>query len=75
MEHRVTKGLTDRTRVGVMPIGRHALWCVPNGFERLPEKALDCFHIPFLAQHAINQIPISVDGTIQITPLPMHACP
>jgi hypothetical protein len=35
VEHITTKGLTNRTRVGVMPSGRHPLWCMTHDIDCL----------------------------------------
>jgi hypothetical protein len=41
-----------------------------NHSNRLLEKPLGCFHIPFLTQHRINETAIVIDSAIQITPFP-----
>jgi hypothetical protein len=40
MDDRAAERLANRTRIGVMPIRRDSLWCMTNGSDRLPEKAL-----------------------------------
>jgi len=64
------KGLADRTRIGVMSIGRHPLWSVAYHISGLLEKALGCLHISLLTHHRVNQVPIPIDGPIEITPFP-----
>ena len=68
MQHVIAQGLTDRTGIGIMPIGRHPLWGVADDVDSLLEKALGCLHISLLAEHRINQIAISIDGSIEIAP-------
>jgi hypothetical protein len=75
MENITTKRFADGARVGVMPISRHSLWGMTNRLKWLSEKSFRRIHVPFLAQHRVNQVPITIDGAVQITPLPMHACP
>jgi hypothetical protein len=52
------------------PIGHKA-----NDTNSLLEKLLGSIHISLFTQPRINQIAIVINGPIQITPLPMHACP
>jgi hypothetical protein len=42
--------LTDGTRVGIMPIGRHPFWSVTDDIESLLEKALGRLQISLLAR-------------------------
>src|SRR5258708_20108948 len=67
-----SKGLADRTRIGVMPIGCNSLRGAANHLECLLEKAFGRLHISLLTQHGINQIPMTIKTTIQITPLPSN---
>jgi hypothetical protein len=64
----LAKSITDRTRVGVMSIRRHPLWCVTNDSNGLREKAPGGIHIPLLAQHRVNQVAIAINGTVKIAP-------
>jgi hypothetical protein len=73
MSHLMSQALTDRTRVGIMPIGRHPFWSVTDDVESLLEKALGGLQISLLAQSGVHQIPIPIDGTIEITPFAMDA--
>ncbi|GHP00415.1 hypothetical protein KSF_104620 [Reticulibacter mediterranei] len=72
VENFSAKGLTYCSWIGNMPIGGDSLWCMAHRLERLLEKSLRCIHIPFLAQHRVNEIAISINGPIQVTPLPLH---
>ncbi len=56
-----------------MSIGRHPFWGVAHGVKSLLEKALGRLHIPFLAQHRVNQIAIPIDGPIEKAPFAMDA--
>ncbi len=51
-----------------MSIRRHPLWCVTNDSNSLREKALGGIHISLLAQHRVNQVAISINGTVKIAP-------
>src|SRR5258708_36769889 len=64
--------LAYSTRVGGMAICRHLIRNEANHRNSLLEKPLSRLHVPFFAQHRINQIAIVIDCPIQITPLPMH---
>jgi len=71
VEHITTKGLADRTRVGVMPIGRHPLWGVTNHIDSLRRsKRLAASISRFSIEPRINQIAISIDGSIEIASFP-----
>ncbi len=54
VKHVTTQGLTDRTRVGIMPIGRHPFWVVADDVDSLLEKALGGLPISLLGS-ASNQ--------------------
>jgi hypothetical protein len=54
-----------------MSIGRHPLRRVTNDIDGLLEKALGRFHVSLLAEHGINQVPIAVDGSIEVAPFPL----
>ncbi len=71
----IAKRFADCPGIGVMPIRRHLIWSMTNRLNCLLEKALGRLHGALLAEHRINQIAIPIDGPIEITPLPMHACP
>jgi hypothetical protein len=64
--------LTDRTRVAIMPIGRHALRCMTHHVDSLLEKTLGRLHVEREARYRVNEIAISIHGTIQITPFAMN---
>jgi hypothetical protein len=72
VENFSAKGLTYCSWIGTMPIGGDLRWSMTHRLERLLEKALRCIHIPFLAEHRVNQIAISINGPIEVTPLPLH---
>ena len=72
VEHVTAQGLADRTRVGIMPIRRHSFWRVTDDIDSLLEKALGCLHVSLLTEHGINQIPIAIDGPIEIAPFPFN---
>src|SRR6266568_4803127 len=66
------EGLTYGSWIGIMPISRHPFWSMTYHAESLLEKAFGGIHIPFLAQHGINQIAIAINSTIQIAPCSMY---
>jgi hypothetical protein len=72
MLYMVAQDLASGPWIGTMPICRDRRWRLANHSNRLLEKSLSRLYISFLAQHGINQIPIVVDGPIQITPRSMH---
>lgn len=55
-----------------MPIGRYLLRSVANDRKSWLEKLLGSIHVSLLTQLRINQIAVSIDGTIEVTPFPMH---
>ena len=55
-----------------MPISHHVIGSMANHSNCLLEKPLSCLHIPLLTQHGVHQIPLVVDSSIQISPLPMN---
>ena len=59
---------------GTMPICRDRCWRMANHSNCLLKTSLRCCHIPFLAHHGSDHIAIVVDRSIEIPPLPMHAC-
>jgi hypothetical protein len=67
----MAQGLTYCTWIGTMPIGRNRLWSMPNHSHSLQKKLFGCFHISFFAQPRINQVPIVINGPIEIAPLPL----
>src|SRR5689334_2900289 len=71
MENLTTENLADGSWIGIMPIGRHAFWRMINRLKRLFEKPFGGIHLPFLTQQGINEIPVPVDGAIEVTPLPV----
>ena len=71
--HNITaQDLADRTWIRCMPIGCDSLWRVTNRLEHLLEKTLGCLHVSLLTQHGINQIAITINGTIQIAAFPLN---
>jgi hypothetical protein len=64
--------LANGTWIGRMTIRRHLIRNRANHSNSLLEKSPGRLHIPFFAQQRIHQIAIMVNGSIQITPLPMH---
>ena len=72
VENFTTKGLTNGAWIGAMTISRHPFWSMTNCLESLLEKSLRGIHIALLAQHGINQVAISINGTIEVAPLPMN---
>ena len=70
MQHVIAQGLTDRTGIGIMPIGRHPFWGVADDVDSLLEKALGRLHVSLLTQHRVHQVTIPIDCSIQITPFP-----
>ncbi len=55
-----------------MSIRRDLLWRVTDHLECLLEKALRCIHISLLAQHGVNEVSVTINGTIEVAPIPVH---
>jgi hypothetical protein len=55
-----------------MPISRHSFWHMTHRLNCLLEKPFGGIHVPLLAEHAINEVPITIDGAREITPCSMH---
>src|SRR5258708_18397074 len=70
LDDNTSKGRADRTRIGVMPIGCNSLRGAANHLVCLLEKPFGRLHISLLTHHGINQIPMTIKSTIEITPLP-----
>src|SRR6266699_4647208 len=68
MGHLISQLLANRTRIGIVTISRHPVWSVTNHCTRPLKEALRGVHIALLAQHGINQVPVTIDGAIEITP-------
>jgi hypothetical protein len=71
MENIAPQRLSDRTGIGAMTICGHSLWRMTHRLECLLEKALRCIHIALLAHHRVNQIPVTINGSREITPFPV----
>ncbi len=70
MDDLTAKGLANRTRVGIMAVGRHPLRRVTNDSNGLLEKALGRLQVSLLVEQGIDQIAILIDGAIEIAPFP-----
>jgi len=75
VENIIAKRFADGAWVGAMSVRRNELWGMANCLECLLKKALGRIHIALLAEHGINQVPITINGTIQVTPFSLHARP
>jgi hypothetical protein len=63
VEHVTAQGLTDRTRAGVMPIGRHPLWGVTHHIECLRRSNRLATSMSRVSlEPRINQIAIAIDA-------------
>ena len=58
----------ERPRIGAMSIRRHPLRAVAHGCPGQAEEGLGCLHVPVLAQHGVDQVPVPVDCPIQVAP-------
>jgi hypothetical protein len=65
------KDLSDGTWVGIMPIRRYPLWSMTDCLKSLLEKSFGGIHVSLLAQHGVNEVAIPIDGSIEVTPLPL----
>ncbi len=54
-----------------MPISCYSLWSMTGCLKSLLEKSLGSIHVSLLAQHRVNEVPIPINGTIEVTPLPL----
>jgi len=70
VEHVTAQGFAHRTRVGIMPIGRHSFWSVAYHIGGLLEKALGRLPISRLTHHRVNQVAITIDGPREVAPVP-----
>jgi hypothetical protein len=53
-----------RTRVGVMRVSGHLCGSVANHLPRLGEELPGRLHIPVFREHGINQVAVSINGTV-----------
>jgi hypothetical protein len=72
MEHVTSKDLANGTWIGAVPIRDDEFWSTTNYFKCLLEKLLCSIHIAFLAYHRVNQVSITINGTIERAPVPVH---
>jgi hypothetical protein len=72
MLHAVTEALTYCSWVRSVAVRYHSFWGMTNDEESLLEKSLSGFHIASLAEARINQVAISINGTIEVTPLSVN---
>jgi hypothetical protein len=59
---------TNCSRIRVMPVGRHPFWCLLGDLQRIPQKAFGRIHIPVFTEHRIDEIPITINGSVEIIP-------
>ncbi|GAC1568123.1 MAG: hypothetical protein NVS3B14_16320 [Ktedonobacteraceae bacterium] len=67
-----SKGLADRTGIGIMSIGRHSFRRMTSDIKSLREEVLGGIHISLLTEHRVNQVAIPIDGSRERTPVPMN---
>src|SRR4051812_8095565 len=62
----------DRPGVAVVAIGRDPVRCHPSHRFGRPKERLRGFHVAVLAEQHVDQVPVPVDGAIEIAPPPLH---
>jgi hypothetical protein len=60
----------DCTWIGTMAIGRGLRWRIFGHLQSRSEERLCSLHVSILAQPTIYKIPVLIDGSIEVTPLP-----
>jgi hypothetical protein len=55
-----------------MPIGCDRRWSMTNHSQSLREELLCSVHIPLFTQPRINQVPIVINGSIEVAPFSPH---
>src|SRR5687768_7256472 len=71
MRHLVPKDVTDGTWIRVVAIGGEAIGRDPGHGPCRPKERLGRREIARLAQPCVDQIAVSVNGSIEVTPLPL----
>ena len=72
MQHVIAQGLTDRTGIGIMPIGRHPLWHTTGDGPRGAEERLGRRLVALLTQQNVDEVPIAINGPVQVGPASFH---
>ena len=67
-----TKFFGDRSRIRVMAVGRDAVGCDTRYFLRFSEKRLRSVHIALFTEATVDQIAVTIDGSIQVAPAPEY---
>jgi len=62
----------DGARIGVVPVRRHLFGGMTNDRARSGEEALGAVPIPRLAQQGIDQVPVGVNGPVEVAPASVH---
>src|SRR5262245_40084451 len=68
MANLLAESLTNRSRIGVMSVGRHTRGRLSSHLQGGLEKALGRVHITMFTQHRIDEIAISIDGAVEVCP-------
>lgn len=74
VDHFLSQGFANRTRKGMMPIGRHSFWAVASDVEsqrrsKRLASSISCFSLEPPIQH----MTIAIKGSIQLPPVPFEA--
>src|SRR5207247_1223448 len=75
MSNSISHNFSYCTWIRTMSIRCDMLWDVTTDLKGLREELLGCLHIALFAEPRIDQIAISINGSIQGAPLSMNACP
>ena len=67
-----TQRRADRTRVRVVPVGCHPVRHKASNRPCRAKESLGRLHVTGRAQHRVDQVPVAIDGPIQIAPLALN---
>lgn len=73
MHDLLAERFTDRSRIGVVAVGRDMFRHLPSHLQRSGEEPFGCVHIPMLTQHRIDEVAITIDGAVEILPVASDA--
>src|SRR4051794_16396869 len=62
----------DGARIRVMPVGGDLFGAASGDGLSAAEEALGGRHVALRAQHRIHELPVPVNGTVQVTPPSTH---
>ena len=63
-----TKDLADRARIRIVAIARQLMRNLPQSRDSTTEERLSSRHVARLTEHRVDQIALTIDGTVQVAP-------